>query len=95
MIGAAPFFFGSFALVPLLPTGFIPPDDLLADAGLRSRCRRAPRFEQTYAAAEQARAIVAKNPTRASCVYTAVGGGSAGGDPFAPRRRAPRCARPR
>jgi multidrug efflux pump subunit AcrB len=22
------FFFGSFALVPLLPTGFIPPDDL-------------------------------------------------------------------
>ena len=22
------FFFGSFALVPLLPTGFLPPDDL-------------------------------------------------------------------
>ncbi len=27
MLGAALFFFGSFALIPLLPTGFIPPDD--------------------------------------------------------------------
>src|SRR5512138_3310034 len=27
-LGAAVFFFGSFALVPLLPTGFMPPDDL-------------------------------------------------------------------
>ena len=26
-IGALIFFFGSLALVPLLPTGFIPPDD--------------------------------------------------------------------
>jgi len=28
MLAAAAFFFGSFGLVPLLPTGFIPPDDL-------------------------------------------------------------------
>ena len=28
LLGAAVFFFGSFALVPLLPTGFMPPDDL-------------------------------------------------------------------
>ena len=27
-LAAAGFFVGSFALVPLLPTGFIPPDDL-------------------------------------------------------------------
>jgi multidrug efflux pump subunit AcrB len=28
MLAAAGFFFGSFSLVPLLPTGFVPPDDL-------------------------------------------------------------------
>ena len=41
-------------------------------------------FAQTFAAAEQARALVQKNP-HVKLVYTAIGGGSAGGDPFAPQ----------
>ena len=40
-------------------------------------------FAQTLAAAEQARELVQKNP-HVKLVYTAIGGGSAGGDPFAP-----------
>jgi multidrug efflux pump subunit AcrB len=36
----AVFFFGSFALVPLLPTGFLPPDDL-SQTQVYSRCRPA------------------------------------------------------
>ena len=34
MVLATLFFFGSVALIPLLPTGFIPPDDNSQTAGL-------------------------------------------------------------
>jgi multidrug efflux pump subunit AcrB len=40
-------------------------------------------LRQTYAAAEQAREIVAQNP-HVKLVYTAIGGGSTGADPFMP-----------
>ncbi|WP_234084511.1 efflux RND transporter permease subunit [Azonexus sp. R2A61] len=80
--GAALFFFGSFALVPLLPTGFLPPDDL-SQTQIHLELPPGTRYEQTYAAAEQARRIVAANP-HVRLVYTALGGGSAGKDPFAP-----------
>ena len=73
----------SFLLVPLLPTGFIPPDDL-SQTQVYLSLPPGSTFKETYAAAEQARAIVEKNP-HVKMVYTAIGGGAAGSDPFAPR----------
>ncbi len=81
LIGAAVFFFGSFALVPLLPTGFIPPDDL-SQTQVSVELPPGSTFAQTLAAAEQARAIVERHP-HVQLVYTAVGGGATGSDPFA------------
>ena len=83
LLGAAVFFFGSFALVPLLPTGFIPPDDL-SQTQVYVTLPPGSTFKQTLAAAEQARAIVEKNP-HVKLVYTAIGGGAAGSNPFEPR----------
>jgi multidrug efflux pump subunit AcrB len=83
MLAAAVFFFGSFALLPLLPTGFLPPDDL-SQTQVHLSLPPGTTFEQTYAAAEEARRIVQKNP-HVKLVYTAIGGGATGSDPFAPR----------
>jgi multidrug efflux pump subunit AcrB len=82
-IAAAAFFFGSFGLVQFLPTGFLPPDDL-SQTQVYITLSPGSTFKQTLVAAEQAREIVQKNP-HVKLVYTAVGGGSAGADPFAPR----------
>ena len=79
-LAAAVFFFGSFALVSLLPTGFIPPDDL-SQSQVTLTLPPGSTFQQSYRMAEQAREIVQKNP-HVKLVYTAIGGGSAGGDPF-------------
>ncbi|NWG74135.1 MAG: efflux RND transporter permease subunit, partial [Rubrivivax sp.] len=81
LVGAAVFFFGSFALVPLLPTGFIPPDDL-SQTQVSVELPPGSTFAQTLAAAEQAREIVQRHP-HVQLVYTAVGGGATGSDPFA------------
>ncbi|BBI98919.1 acriflavin resistance protein [Ferrigenium kumadai] len=81
--GAAVFFFGSFALVPLLPTGFMPPDDL-SQSQVTLTMPPGSRFEDTYRMAEQARHLIEKN-SHVKLIYTAIGGGSSGGDPFAPR----------
>jgi len=83
VLGAAAFFFGSFALVPLLPTGFLPPDDL-SQTQVYLSLPPGSTFQQTYAAAEQAREIVQRNP-HVRMVYTAIGGGAAGSDPFMPK----------
>jgi len=83
MVAAAGFFFGSFALLPLLPTGFIPPDDL-SQTQVYLSLPPGSTFEQTLATAEQARAIVQKNP-HVRLVYTAIGGGAAGSNAFEPR----------
>jgi len=83
LLAAAGFFFGSFALVPLLPTGFIPPDDL-SQTQVYLSLPPGSTYAETLAAAEQARVIVQKNP-HVKMVYTAVGGGAAGSDPFMPR----------
>ena len=80
LLATAVFFIGSFALVPLLPTGFIPPDDLSQTQVYLSLPPGAT-FKQTYAAAEQARELIQKHP-HVKLIYTAVGGGMAGGDPF-------------
>lgn len=81
LLATAVFFIGSFALVPLLPTGFIPPDDLSQTQVYLSLPPGAT-FKQTFAAAEQARELVQKHP-HVKLIYTAIGGGLAGGDPFA------------
>ncbi len=76
------FFVGSFALVPLLPTGFIPPDDL-SQTQVTLTLPPGSNFEQSFAAAEQAREIVQQNQ-HVKLVYTAVGGGNTGADTFTP-----------
>jgi multidrug efflux pump subunit AcrB len=81
VLAASVLFVGSFALVPLLSTGFIPPDDL-SQTQVTVSLPPGATFAQTRAAAEQARELVQGNP-HVKMVYTAVGGGSAGGDPFA------------
>jgi multidrug efflux pump subunit AcrB len=81
-LAALAFLVGSFMLVPLLPTGFIPPDDL-SQTQVTVTLPPGSTFKETLAAAEQARTLIAKHP-HVKLVYTAVGGGATGGDPFAP-----------
>ncbi|XAH23259.1 efflux RND transporter permease subunit [Xylophilus sp. GW821-FHT01B05] len=99
------FFFGSLALIPLLPTGFIPPDDN-SQTQVYLELPPGSNLQQTMAVAEEARLrIMALEHIKS--IYTTIGGGSAGSDPFAgsggaePRRAtltvqlAPRSERPR
>nr|MBL8409932.1 efflux RND transporter permease subunit [Dechloromonas sp.] len=83
MLAATVFFFGSFMLVPFLPTGFLPPDDL-SQTQVYLSLAPGSTFKETLATAEQAREIIQKHP-HVKMVYTAIGGGAAGSDPFAPR----------
>jgi multidrug efflux pump subunit AcrB len=82
LAATAVFFVGSFSLVQFLPTGFIPPDDL-SQTQVNVTLPPGSTFKQTLAAAEMARELVQKNP-HVKLVYTAVGGGATGSDPFAP-----------
>ena len=81
MLFATAFFIGSIALIPLLPTGFIPPDDN-SQTQVYLELPPGSTLAQTRSAAEQARLLVAKVEHVVS-IYTTIGGGSAGGDPFA------------
>jgi len=81
LLAAGVFLVGSLALVPLLPTGFIPADDL-SQTQVTVSLPPGSTFEQTLEAAERARALVERNP-HVKRVYTAVGGGMTGADPFA------------
>lgn len=72
---------GSLGLVSLLPTGFIPPDDL-SQTQVTLTLPPGSGFAQTSAVAQEAEAIVRANP-HVKLIYTAIGGGNAGGDPFA------------
>jgi len=83
MGATALFFVASFALVPLLPTGFLPPDDL-SQTQVYLTLQPGSTYAETFAAAEEARRRVAANP-HVKLVYTAIGGGATGSDPFAPR----------
>ncbi|MDE2433365.1 MAG: efflux RND transporter permease subunit [Burkholderiales bacterium] len=74
------FFIGSFLLVPYLPTGFLPPDDL-SQTQVTITLPPGSVYEQTHDMAERARLIVARNPY-VKKIYTAIGAGAAGGDPF-------------
>ena len=81
LLATAVFFFGSFGLVGLLPTGFLPPDDL-SQTQVALTLPPGSTLKESTAAAENARQIVLGNP-HVKLVYTAVGGGATGSDPFA------------
>ena len=82
LLGTAVFFVGSFMLVPYLPTGFLPPDDL-SQTQVTVTLPPGSTYAQTFAAAEQARTLVQTN-THVKLVYTAIGAGSTGADTFTP-----------
>ncbi len=80
---AGAFFVGSLMLIPLLPKGFIPPDD---NSQTQAYLELAPgsTLAQTKAVAEDARMRLMK-VAHVKSVYTTIGGGAAGSDPFAPQ----------
>jgi multidrug efflux pump subunit AcrB len=69
-------------LMGKIPGAFIPPDDL-SQTQIYIQLEPGSTYSQTLKVAEQARQAVASNP-HVKMVYTAVGGGAAGSDPFAP-----------
>ncbi|MEO8249275.1 MAG: efflux RND transporter permease subunit, partial [Burkholderiales bacterium] len=77
------FFAGSVALIPLLPTGFLPPDDA-SQTQIYLELPPGATLAQTKDTAEQARRLI-QGVDGIETVYTTIGGGSAGGDPFAPQ----------
>ncbi|MFZ2541627.1 MAG: efflux RND transporter permease subunit [Gallionella sp.] len=82
LAAAAVFFIGSFGLAGTLPTAFQPKDNQ-SQTQVTITLPPGSKFEQTYALAEQARGIIMKNPN-VVLVYTAIGGGSSGGNAFEP-----------
>ncbi|MGE0350174.1 efflux RND transporter permease subunit [Hydrogenophaga sp.] len=83
MVGAGAFFFGSLMLIPLLPQGFIPADDN-SQTQVYIELPPGSTLDQTIATAERARQLVAAVP-HVKSVYTTIGSGTAGSDPFAPQ----------
>ncbi len=81
LLGANLFFFGSLMLIPLLPTGFVPPPDR-AQTLVNLELPPGTALADTWRAAENARAVLMKNP-HVKSVYSSVGGGAAG-DGFNP-----------
>ena len=78
---AAAFFIGSILLIPLLPTGFIPPDDN-PQTQVFVELPPGSSLAQTKASAEAARKLVA-GINYVNSIYTTIGSGSAGTDPMA------------
>ena len=81
MLAATAFFIGSVMLIPLLPTGFIPADDN-SQTQVYLELPPGATLSQTEAAAERARQLVSQ-VKHVRSIYTTIGGGSAGSDPFA------------
>ena len=80
--GAGAFFVGSLALIPLLPTGFIPSDDF-GQSQVTLELPPGSTLKDTLATAEQARGLLQGHP-HIRQVFTAIGAGAAGSDPFSP-----------
>jgi multidrug efflux pump subunit AcrB len=77
------FFVGVLAgLAPLLPTGFMPQDDL-SQTQVTLRLPPGSTFAQTYATTQKAEALLRTHP-QVKVMYTTIGGGASGSDPFAP-----------
>ena len=83
LLAAVAFFVGSIMLIPLLPTGFIPPDDN-SQTQVHIELPPGATLAQTRQSAERARELVA-GVTHVKSVYTTIGSGSVGSDPFAPQ----------
>jgi multidrug efflux pump subunit AcrB len=81
MLFTAVFFFGSLSLMSRLPTGFIPPDDN-SQTQVNIELPPGAKLADTMHAAEKARELLGKI-THIKSVYTTIGGGAAGSDPFA------------
>jgi multidrug efflux pump subunit AcrB len=81
MLGAALFFIGSIALVPLLPTGFVPPADR-GQTQINIELPPGSTLAETRAVAEQAR-LASMTVSEIKGVFSSIGGGSSG-DAFAP-----------
>ncbi len=81
MTGAALFFVGSIALVPLLPTGFVPAADR-AQTQINLELPPGSTLSETRAVAEQAR-VAAMTVPNVKSIFSSIGGGSSG-DAFAP-----------
>ncbi|WP_287964888.1 efflux RND transporter permease subunit [Diaphorobacter sp.] len=81
LAGALLFFAGSLALIPLLPSGFIPADDN-AQTQVTLELPPGTKLAETHALAQRAGAL-AMNVGHVQRIYTTIGGGSAGTDPFA------------
>jgi multidrug efflux pump subunit AcrB len=79
---ALAFFAGSIMLIPQLPKGFIPPDDN-SQTQVNIELPPGTKLAETKVAAEAARLLISK-VEHVKSVYTTIGGGSAGTDPFAP-----------
>jgi multidrug efflux pump subunit AcrB len=82
LVAAAAFFVGSILLIPLLPQGFIPPND---NSQTQVYLELAPgsTLAQTRDTAEAARLLLTKVDHIRS-IYTTIGGGAAGSDPYVP-----------
>lgn len=78
--GAILFFIGSIMLIPLLPTGFVPPPDT-GQTQVRLELTPGSQFADTLKTAEYARNLIKDHPEIKS-IYTTIGGGAAGSDPF-------------
>lgn len=78
--GAIVFFIGSVMLIPLLPTGFVPPPDT-GQTQVRLELTPGSQFGDTLKTAEYARNLIKDHPEIKS-IYTTIGGGAAGSDPF-------------
>jgi multidrug efflux pump subunit AcrB len=82
MGSAGLFFVGSLMLIGLLPTGFIPPDDN-SQTQIYLELPPGTTLAQTRSSAEAARLLV-RQIAHVQSVYTTIGAGAAGSDPFAP-----------
>jgi len=80
VIFATAFFVGSLFLMQKLPTGFIPSDDL-SQTQVRLELAPGATLQETTASAEKARQLL-KSVPHIKSVYTTIGGGAAGSDPF-------------
>jgi len=81
LLGALAFFIGSLALIPLLPSGFIPADDN-QQTQVTLELPPGSRLADTRTAVAQASERILK-VGHIESIYTAIGGGAAGADPFA------------
>ena len=83
LLAATGFFIGSLMLIPLLPKGFIPADDN-SQTQVYMELPPGSTLAQTQAAAEAARQRLA-GLAHVESIYTTIGAGLAGSDPFAPK----------